>query len=183
MAGSSTAEPRFYFDLASPGAWLVAERILPLMSVAVEWVPVEVGPGDVDRADVEARAQELGLQAVRWPPQVPFDSRLALLAATYAKQTGRTVAFAQAAFRQAYAGGWDLTKEDVVLIAGSACEMHPRATLKAVGTKLVGNALDRATAEAREHGVQTTPAIWTGDKVFHGERALEDAAAVLAEFA
>lgn len=183
-AGSSTASaPRFYFDLASPEAWLVAERVLPLVSVAVEWVPVQIGPGTVDRAAIEDRAAAFGLQAVRWPPVVPFDSEVANRAATFAKQTGRTVAFAQAAFRQAYCGGWDLTQTDQVLIAGSACEMHPRATLKALETRLVRDALTKATAEARAHGVRTTPAIFTGDHVFHGDAALEDAAAVLAEHA
>ena len=47
-------------------------------------------------------------------------------AATYAKQIGRAVAFALAAFRQAYAGGRDLVEPDNVLIAAAACEMHPR---------------------------------------------------------
>ena len=52
-------------------------------------------------------------------------------AATYAKQIGRTVAFSLAAFRQAYAGGRSLGDPDNVLIAAAACEMHPRAVLKA----------------------------------------------------
>ena len=55
-----------------------------------------------------ARARELGLQALRWPEPFPFDSALAMRAATYAKSIGRAVPFAQAAFRQAFAGGRDL---------------------------------------------------------------------------
>ena len=51
-------------------------------------------------------------------------------AATYAKSIGRTVPFAQAAFRQAFAGGRSLAEIDNVLIAAAACEMHPAAVLK-----------------------------------------------------
>ena len=50
--------------------------------------------------------------------------------ATYARQIGRVVAFAQAAFRQAFAGGRSLADEDSVLIAAAACEMHPAAVLQ-----------------------------------------------------
>ena len=66
-------------------------------------------------------------------------------AATFAKQTGRTVSFALAAFRQAFAAGRDLTEPDNVLIAAAACELHPNALLKAVETEGVKNALREAT--------------------------------------
>src|SRR5918998_152825 len=43
MAGSSTASgPAFYLDLSSPEAWLSAERILALLPVPCEWVPVRM---------------------------------------------------------------------------------------------------------------------------------------------
>ena len=47
-------------------------------------------------------------------------------AATFAQQGGRAVAFSLAAFRQAFAGGRDLSVTDNVLIAAAACELHPR---------------------------------------------------------
>src|SRR4051794_16048306 len=88
------------------------------MPVATEWVPVHLASGpaegdgfrcaaeqDIWREGIERRAAELGLQPVRWPPEVPFDSAFAMRAATYAKVTGRTVAFSLAAFRQAWCGG------------------------------------------------------------------------------
>ncbi len=65
------------------------------------------------------------LQPLRWPERWPPDTRTAMLAATYAKQIGRAVAFSLAAFRQAFAGGRDLGDTDTVLIAAAACEMHP----------------------------------------------------------
>lgn len=155
-SGDRPAPPgRFRFDLADPLAYLEGER-LRAEDPAVEWVPVLAPPVarcaaelDALREDVERRAAAMGLQAVRWPDPFPFDSEQAMLAATYAKQIGRAVAFALAAFRQAYAGGRSLADVDSVLIAAAACEMHPRAVLKALETRSVREALERATAEAR----------------------------------
>lgn len=177
--------PVFYFDISSPEAYLAAERILTTMPVACEWIPVlaaelEDGAAPIDRAAIERRAAGLGLQAVVWPPEVPFDADLVQRAATFAKSIGRIVAFGLAAFRQAYAGGRDMSVADNVLIAGAACEMHPNAVLKSVETRGVRTALTGATALARERGVRSVPAIWTGTEVFHGEAMLEHAAAALA---
>jgi 2-hydroxychromene-2-carboxylate isomerase len=153
MAGSSTAST-FYFDLADPAAYLEAER-LRAEDPGVEWVPVLAPPvfrcaEEVSslREDVERGAAALGLQPVRWPEPFPFDSERAMLAATYAKQIGRAVAFSLAAFRQAYAAGRSLEEVDNVLIAAAACEMHPRAVLKAIESQNVREALDEATARA-----------------------------------
>ena len=81
----------FYFDLAAPEAYLVAERILQVMPVATPWVPVlDAGlPGggafegfrcaaerDIAMQAVERTAAERGLQPVRWPEPLPFDSVL-----------------------------------------------------------------------------------------------------------
>jgi 2-hydroxychromene-2-carboxylate isomerase len=182
---SPDAGPAFYFDLGSPESYLVAERILTTMPVPCEWIPIRAGDlpdggAPVDRAAIEARAAALDLQAIRWPEPFPFDSDLAERAATYAKQIGRVVAFALAAFRQAYAGGRDLSVPDHVVIAGAACEMHPNAILKTVQTRGVTRALEEATALARERGVRSVPAVWTGSVVLHGEAALDRAAATLA---
>ena len=95
---------------------------------------------DVDRAEIERRAAEQELLAVRWPEVFPFDSRAAMLAATFAKQTGRAVAFSLAAMRQAFAGGRDLGQVDNVLLAAAACELHPRAVLKGVESRAVEDA-------------------------------------------
>jgi 2-hydroxychromene-2-carboxylate isomerase len=178
MAGSSTAEPpAFFFDLASPTAYLAAERALQ-RHPGVEWVPVLARelPGaetwdsfrcaeerDIALAQIERAAAEQGLQPVRWPDPFPFDSLFAMRVATYAKQIGRTVAFAQAAFRQAFAGGRSLADPDNVVIAAAACEMHPAAVLKAAELRGVSNALEQATARAIALGVRDVPALWDGD--------------------
>ena len=113
---------------------------------------------------------------MRWPAELPLDSAYAMRAATYAASIGRAVAFAQAAFRQVYAGGHDLSVPDNVLIAAAACEMHPSAVLKAVELRSVREALARATEEAVERGVASVPAIWSAGAVHHGVDGLEAAA-------
>lgn len=185
------ADAAFYFDLGSPLAYLAAERVLQSMPAACEWQPVlarELPAGEtfegfrcrddeeIFRLEVERRARELELQQLRWPEPFPFDSALAMRAATYAKSIGRTVAFAQAAFRQAFAGGRSLAQADNVLIAAAACEMHPSAVLKALELESVAGQLAQATAAAAAAGVGDVPAVRVGEHVFHGERALEQAA-------
>ena len=193
MAGSSTADAAFYFDLASPLAYLAAERILHLLPGPVEWQPVLARDlpaaetfnafrcreeEDVFRVNVARRASEFGLQPLRWPSSFPFDSTLAMRAATYAKSIGRTVPFAQAAFRQAFAGGRSLGEPDNVLIAAAACEMHPAAVLKGAELASVRAQLDAATAAAAQAGVSDVPAVRIGTHVFVGEESLQQAAAL-----
>jgi len=193
MAGSSTDRPRaaFYFDLAAPECYLVAERILHALPVACEWRPV-LGcdlPGglrfgawrcaeerEIELERLERDAARHGLQPLRWPAELPIDSTFAMRVATYAASIGRAVAFAQAAFRQAYAGGRDLSEPDNVLIAAAACEMHPAAVLKAAGLRSVSGALERTTSEAADRGVTSVPAIWSQGGLFSGVGALDTAA-------
>lgn len=195
-AGSSTAEgpppsvpigaPQapsgviLYLDVGHPESLLAAERALQVMPVATEWIPVHLGPPDDIDLDALGRiAAERGLQPLKAPPRVPFDAEAANLAATFAKSTGRTVAFLQAALRQAYAGGRDLSVLDNVLIAGSACELHPRSVLKALETRGTRRALQAATTLARERGVTRAPAVFALGRCFAGDAGLDDAAALL----
>ncbi|MEA2190645.1 MAG: hypothetical protein QOI73_766 [Solirubrobacteraceae bacterium] len=191
----AAAGPAFYFDLFSPEAYLAAERVIQVLPVATEWIGVSAAglPGsdtlegfrcETDREayfDRIARvAERRGLQPLRWPQPFPCDSLFAMRAATYAKQIGRTVPFALAAFRQAFAGGRDLGAPDNVLIAAAACEMHPAAVLKGAGLRSIAARLDEATALAARRGVRDVPAVWLPDgAVLHGDEALERAAAAL----
>jgi 2-hydroxychromene-2-carboxylate isomerase len=127
-------------------------------------------------AEVERRAADYGLQPIRWPDPWPGNTLFAMRAATFAKQSGRTVAFALAAFRQAYAAGRDLTDADNVLIAAAACELHPRAVTKAVDTQSVKQRLIEATERAGDLGVRGVPSIVAAGEVFWGDDRLEAAA-------
>jgi 2-hydroxychromene-2-carboxylate isomerase len=129
------------------------------------------------RAEIAERARKLGLQPLRWPEPFPFDSALSMRAATYAKSIGRVVPFAQAAFRQAFAGGRDLAQIDNVLIAAAACEMHPSAVVRGAELRSVASQLSDATRAAAQSSVKSVPAIVVDGAVFEGEGAIERAAA------
>jgi 2-hydroxychromene-2-carboxylate isomerase len=189
------SRPAFYFDLGSPYAYLAAERVNPLFVEATGeppvWQPILLGglfkrfgrgswaeapDRDEGIAEVERRAAQRGLQPLRWPDPYPGNTLFAMRAATYAKQSGRTVAFALAAFRQAFAAGRDLTDPENVLLAAAACELHPKAVLKAVKTDSVKRELREATQRAGDLGVTGVPAVVVGGEVFWGDDRLEDAA-------
>jgi len=184
----------FYFDLGSPYAYLTAERISGLFTDAEleqpEWQPILLGGlfkhfgreswangqgREEGIAEIERRAADYGLPALAWPQPWPGNTLFAMRAATFAKQTGRTVSFALAAFRQAFAAGRDLSQPDHVLIAGAACELHPKALLKAATTEGVKGALREATDRAAELGVIGVPALVVDDEVFWGDDRLEEA--------
>jgi 2-hydroxychromene-2-carboxylate isomerase len=178
---TASEQPVFYYDLASPDCYLVAEQVMNALPAVPEWQPVlGVEDDPIDRHRVERTARELGLQPLRWPARVPPESRAAMLAATYAKQIGRGVAFSLAAFRQTFAAGRDLSSDDTVLIAGAACEMHPAALLKALGRPALARALEAATEAARTRGVRRLPAIAVGELVLDGPDVLDRAAAAMA---
>jgi 2-hydroxychromene-2-carboxylate isomerase len=182
----------FYYDLGSPYAYLAAERISGLFIEAEleqpEWQPILLGGlfghfgrdswgsgagREAGMAGVERRAAAHGLAPIVWPDPWPGNTLAAMRVATFAKQTGRTVSFSLAAFRQAFAAGRDLTDPDNVMIAGAACELHPRALLKALETQSVKAALREATDEAAARGVEGVPALRVGDEVFWGDDRLE----------
>jgi 2-hydroxychromene-2-carboxylate isomerase len=184
----------FYFDLGSPYAYLAAERVSGLFTEAgleqPEWQPILLGglfqrfgrdswangPGRAKGiAEVERRVSAYGLPPIAWPDPWPGNTLTAMRVATFAKQTGRTVSFSLAAFRQAFAAGRDLSDPDNVIIAGAACELHPRALLKAVQTEIVKSALREATEAAGNRGVKGVPALVIGERVFWGDDRLEEA--------
>ena len=187
-------QPVFYFDLGSPYAWLAAERIHHVLPVPPVWQPILLGGiwqrtggrswATTERRDhgmreIEQRAQRYGLLPVKWPDNWPNNGLKAMRAAVFAQQTGRTVAFAVAAFRQAFAGGRDLSDVDNVLIAAAACELHPNAVLKGIEMQSTKDRLRAVTQEAYDRGVRGVPSVLVGERVFWGDDRLEEAAAAL----
>lgn len=185
----------FYFDLGSPYAYLSAERISGLFAEAglaqPEWQPVLLGglfkrfgreswaKGEAEAraegmAEIERRASSYGLPPISWPEPWPGDMLSAMRAAIFAKHAGRTVSFALAAFRQAFAGGRDLSELDNVLIAAAACELHPRAVSAGIQTRAVKQALIDATTDAGDRGVTGIPTLRVGDQLFWGDDRLEE---------
>jgi 2-hydroxychromene-2-carboxylate isomerase len=157
--------PTFLYDLASPLCWLAAEDV----GGGPVWQPVslqDLNPAahaalaDLDPDEIAAQAP----MPLRLPDPFPADSRTAMLAAAFAKKSGRAVAFSLAAFRQAFAGGKDLGDPDNVLIAGAACELHPRALLQGIELQSTRAELDAGTQFARDHGVTALPALVEGGR-------------------
>jgi 2-hydroxychromene-2-carboxylate isomerase len=186
----------FYFDLGSPYAYLAAERVTALFTDAgaepPEWQPILLGglfkrfgrdswangPGrEEGLRECERRAQAYRLPPIRWPDPFPGDTLLAMRAATFAKEIGRTVSFSLAAFRQAFAAGRDLSQPDNVLLAAAASELHPKALLAAVERDAIKSRLREATDRAGDRGVVGVPSVVVGDEVFWGDDRLSAGAA------
>ncbi len=191
--------PVFYYDLGSIYAYLTAERINGLFAEATgqtpEWQPVLLGglfqrfgrgswmlTEERDRGlrECERRASAYGLPAIVWPDPCPGNTLYAMRVATFAKEIGKGVSFPLAAFRQAFAGGRDLTDPDNVMIAAAATEMHPRAIATAVGRDSIKERLKQATEEAGDLGVRGVPSVLVADDVFWGDDRLEEAVAAAA---
>ena len=187
-------QPVFYFDLGSPYAYLAAERLQRVLPEVPVWQPILLGGiwqetggrswATTDKreegiAEVERRAQDYGLMPIRWPEGWPNNTLQAMRVATFAQSIGRTVAFSLAAFRQAFAGGRDLSDVDNVLIAAAACELHPNAILKALETQSVKDKLRENTQAAYERGVRGVPTLEVDGELFYGDDRLEDAASAL----
>jgi 2-hydroxychromene-2-carboxylate isomerase len=173
------AQPVFYYDLGSPGCYLLAERVMSDLPVVPEWEPVHArslgldGRAGIDSPDPDELARALaeqGLQPLRLPARWPPDTERAMLAATFAKHIGRA---------EAFAGGRDLGDEGTVLLAAAACEMHPTAVLKGITLRSVRDGLRTAGERARDAGVDALPAIAVGHEMFCGAHALEGATAAL----
>jgi 2-hydroxychromene-2-carboxylate isomerase len=186
--------PTFYYDLGSPYAYLAAERVNPLFVEAIGlppvWQPILLGglfrrferdswangPGREDGiAEVERRASAYGLPPIVWPDPWPGNTLYAMRVATFAKEIGKAVSFATAAFRQAFAGGRDLTVPENVMIAAAACELHPRAVEQAAGRDSVKERLRAATDAAADAGVRGVPSLVVNGEVFWGDDRIEDA--------
>ena len=137
------------------------------------------GPDQADLDEIQRRAAERGLPEVRYDPGWPSESYslVPVRAAIFAKEAGKVVSFSQAALRQRFAAGRDLSDVDNVLIAAAACELHPKAVLKGIETKSVKERLRQATADAIARGVTGVPTVAVGDDLFWGDDRLEDAVA------
>jgi len=192
---SRTEPPTFYYDVGSPYAWLVAERLASVLRGPVRWQPVLLGGlfkltgrsswalGDRDRraagmAEVERRARRYGLPAVRWPEPWPGNTLTAMRAAVLAHRAGRGEAYARAAFRLAFLEGRDLTDPGAVLAAATAAGLDPVETRAGLELADVKAELREATQAAHARGVFGVPTVAVGGALLWGDDRLEEAARV-----
>jgi 2-hydroxychromene-2-carboxylate isomerase len=189
--------PLFFFDVSCPLSYLTAERIERKLG-EVEWVPVDgaslraTGSREVPtqaphtddemhglrtRADSCARALRLPLV---WPDRFPGAARCAQRASTFACEIGAGAAFALAASRLAFCGGFDLEDPETLAEAAAAAGVPLEECLSAAGETWRDEELEANADLLRSRGISELPAIRIGDQWFEGEAGLLAAGALIA---
>lgn len=159
----------FFFDLASPFTYFVAER-LDRRFCDARWRPVPgaavdaaLAPADgagrtaIMRA-AERRAAELQMPLV-WPDRFPVSATPAMRATTHAVACGRGPAFAIAIGRLAFCGGFDMADPQVLADAAAAAGLDVDATLAAAADERRDRQLASAGRALRAAGCSGLPAI------------------------
>jgi 2-hydroxychromene-2-carboxylate isomerase len=194
-AGRSTKKldvrPAFYFDVSSPLSYLMAERVERKLG-SVEWVAADgallrriesdaAGGRDVPapataesrplRARAEACARALRLPLV-WPDRFPGSSPCAHRACAFACEIGAGGAFALAASRLAFCGGFDLEDPETLAEAAAASGVPLEDCLAAAGETWRDEELDATARYLHANGVTELPAIQVGGRWIQGDSGL-----------
>ncbi|MDX6671681.1 MAG: hypothetical protein QOI91_2044 [Solirubrobacteraceae bacterium] len=179
----------FHFDLACPFSYLALERVdrqLP----GVRWRPTSPealhrgNPWSADdigtaaRAAAERRARDLHLP-LSWPSNHPGDARGAMRAALFAAERGRGGAFALAAARLAFCGGFDLNDVEVLAEAAAAAGVPLDGCLDAARDVSRDGPLEEAGRWLLAAGADRLPALRVGRVLHCGEQRVAQAAAQL----
>ena len=143
---------------------------------------VQHPPHHAVRARADACARALRLPLV-WPERFPGEARCAQRAATFACEIGAGAAFALAASRLAFCGGFDLEDPETLAEAAAAAGVPLDECLKAAGEAWRDEELEYAAGVLRAQGVTELPAIRIGDRWFQGEAGLMAASSLLSESA
>jgi 2-hydroxychromene-2-carboxylate isomerase len=185
--GAATAA--FHFDLGCPFSYLALERVDRQMP-GVRWRPsyaealhrgnpwAQDAAGEAARHAAERRARELRLP-LSWPAAHPRSARGAMRAADYAAQEGRGGAFALAAARLAYCGGFDLNDPEVLAEAAAASGLSLDGCLRAAGDVSRDGPLEEAGRWLLAAGADRLPALRVGRVLHCGERGVTEGAAQL----
>jgi 2-hydroxychromene-2-carboxylate isomerase len=199
------ARPAFFFDVTSPLSYLMAERVERKLG-AVDWVAADGGmlrrihqaqanaggraqmraPGsDTGRADTprlrtraEACARALRLPLV-WPDRFPSAAPCAQRACAFACEIGAGGAFALAASRLAFCGGFDLEDPETLAEAAAAAGIALEECMAAAGETWRDEELEATARDLYANGITELPAIRIGQHWIQGESSLLSAAALL----
>jgi 2-hydroxychromene-2-carboxylate isomerase len=176
----------FLFDLACPFTYLATERVERAFD-NVTWTPASatalrresLGSDDAGLAVVRAAAEERAA-AVRlplvWPDNWPADVPAAMRVASYAAETGRGAAFALAAGRLAFCGGFDLDDPEILAEAAAAAGLGLDACLQAAGDRGRDGAIEAAGRRLLSAGADRLPALRIGRALYWGETQVAGAA-------
>lgn len=171
--------PVFFFDVADPMSYLAAERVERLLG-AVDWVPVDgtrLSDRDDrdDRCDVRGRAdacaRSLRLPLV-WPERFPQPAPRALRACMFACELGAGRAFALAAGRLGFCGGFDVEDPETLAEAAAAAGLPLEACMEAAGEAWRDDELRETAGILRRAGIRELPAVWSGGRWLRAEAEL-----------
>jgi 2-hydroxychromene-2-carboxylate isomerase len=183
----SGAPVAFYFDPCCPFSYLAAERIERRFP-RVEWIPVSSAALETDqpwsdppvarllRVIAERRAAQLRLPLV-WPDPFPPSGTEALRVAAYAASHAAGSAFALAASRLVFCGGFDLDDRAILFEAAAAAGIEIDDCLRAARDSTYDAQLDASARGLLALGVTQLPAVRVASRCFAGEESLEEAAA------
>ena len=170
-----------FFDLGDPFSYLAAERVERSFE-AVTWTPVTHVRRRRDLSDpvlrsaADARAAELRMPLV-WPERFPAPVTRAMRAASLAVERGRGAAFALAAGRLAFCGGFDLDDPEILAEAAAAAGVGLDPILAAAGDRGRDQAMAMAGRALRVAGADRLPVLRVGTSLFCGEERIAEAAA------
>jgi 2-hydroxychromene-2-carboxylate isomerase len=177
----------FLFDLCCPYSYLAAERVDRIFDEVI-WTPastsslrcgaVAADPEELAayRSSAERRAAELRLPLI-WPERFPEDVPAAMRAASYAAEQGRGAAFALAAGRLAFCGGFDLDDPELLAEAAAAAGIDMDGWLNALGEIRRDGEIEAAGRRLLAAGADRLPALRVGVSLFAGEHRVDEAAA------
>jgi 2-hydroxychromene-2-carboxylate isomerase len=180
------ARSAFFFDVGCPLSYLAAEHIERSFG-DVDWVPVSGAALHGERTDAEiaqlrhqaeAQAAELRLPLV-WPESFPAGAWLAQRAAAFAAELGAGPAFAVAAGRLAFCGGFDLDDPETLAEAAAAAAVPLGACLEAAADASRDLALTATAVALRGRGVGELPVLRSGERWFAGGQGWRVAATMV----
>lgn len=167
----SMAPTTLYFDLASPYTYLVAERLERRVGAAV-WrpavLPSPLPRGEVMVAEAQRRAHTLRMPLV-WPERFPSRVPTAMRVATYANEHGCGSAFAIAAGRLAFCGGFDIEDPDILAEAAAAASLDVEGALTAARDPRRDHQIGMAGRAVGHAGGTVLPALEHERRIYCGE--------------
>lgn len=182
----AAAPPAFFFDVTSPLSYLAAERVERRLPDA-EWVPVDgaaLAPSPADEHEHErelacARAQAHALRVpLVCPDEFPVRAPCAQRVAAFACELGAGPAFALAAGRLAFCGGFALDDPETIAEAAAAAGVPLAPCLQAAGESWRDEELGEVSAILRSAGIDRLPAFRVGARWLQGEDSLRAASAL-----
>jgi 2-hydroxychromene-2-carboxylate isomerase len=171
---------QFFFDLACPFTYLVAERVECAFD-DVTWTPASAAAlrrsclaADVFSAAAVRRLAEERAAALRmplvWPERFPSEAPAAMRIAALAAHHGRGAAFVLAATRLAFCGGFDLDDPEILAEAAAAAGLVLDDCLSAARHEGRDGEIERAGRVLLAAGADRLPALRVGRALYWGER-------------